>query len=39
MNGLGKSTYTFAVGVVEGLELDNVGMTNDTHDLEFTVLK
>ena len=31
-------TYAFAVRVVEGLELDNVGVTNNAHDLKFTVL-
>ena len=31
-------SYSFAVGVVKGLELDNVGVTDDAHDLEFTVL-
>ena len=30
--------YSLSVGVVEGLELDDVGMTDDAHDLKFTVL-
>lgn len=35
-NALG--TYTFAIRVVEGLELDNVGVANNPHDLKFAVL-
>jgi hypothetical protein len=35
---MGRIAYTFAIGVVEGLELDDVGMADDAHDLEFTVL-
>lgn len=31
-------TYAFAIRVVEGLELNDVGMANNSHDLEFTVL-
>ncbi len=34
----GRGAYSFAVGIVEGLELDNVGVTDNAHDLEFTVL-
>jgi hypothetical protein len=30
--------YTFTIGIIEGLELDNVGMADNTHNLEFTVL-
>lgn len=31
-------TYAFAIRVVEGLQLDNVGVANDPHDLKFAVL-
>jgi hypothetical protein len=31
-------TYPFAVVVEEGLELHNVGMADDAHDLEFAIL-
>ena len=31
-------TYTLAVGVVKRLELDNIGVSNNAHDLQFTVL-
>ena len=31
-------TYAFAVGVVKGLELDDVGMADDSHDLQLTIL-
>ena len=31
-------TYTFSIRVVEGLELDNVGVANNPHDLQFAVL-
>lgn len=31
-------TYTFAIRVVEGLELDNIGVANNPHDLKFAVL-
>lgn len=31
-------TYPLAVVVEEGLELDNVGVPDNAHDLEFTVL-
>ena len=31
-------TYTLAIVVEEGLELDNVRVPDDAHDLEFAVL-
>jgi hypothetical protein len=31
-------TYTLAIVVEEGLELYNVGMSDDSHDLELSVL-
>lgn len=31
-------TYPLAIVVEEGLELDNVGVPDDAHDLQFTVL-
>lgn len=31
-------TYPLAIVVEEGLELDNVGMSDNAHDLEFAVL-
>jgi hypothetical protein len=31
-------TYALAIRVVECLELDNIGVTNDAHDLKLTVL-
>lgn len=33
-----KCSYAFAVRVVEGFQLDNVRVTDDAHDLQFTVL-
>ena len=35
---LSADTYPLAIVVEEGLELDNVGMSDNAHDLEFTVL-
>jgi hypothetical protein len=35
---LPADTYPLAVVVEEGLELDNVGVSDNAHDLEFTVL-
>lgn len=34
-----RYAYAFTVGVVEGLELDDVGVADNAHDLEFTVLR
>lgn len=34
----GKS-HAFTIRVVEGLELNDIGMADDTHDLKFTVLE
>jgi hypothetical protein len=31
-------TYPLAIVIEEGLELDNIGMPDDAHDLQFTVL-
>lgn len=31
-------TYPLAIVVEKGLELDNVGVADNAHDLEFTVL-
>ena len=31
-------SYAFSIGIVECLEIYNVGMTNDAHDLQFAVL-
>ena len=31
-------TYAFAIGIVEGLELDNVWVSHYAHDLQFSVL-
>jgi hypothetical protein len=33
------ATYPVTVAVVEGLELNNVGMPDDSHDLEFSILQ
>lgn len=33
------STYAFPVRVVERLQLDDVGVADDSHDLELTVLE
>ena len=32
------ATHAFAVAVVKGLELDDVGMPDDSHDLQLSVL-
>jgi hypothetical protein len=32
-------TYAIAVGVVESFQLDDVGVSHDAHDLEFSVLR
>lgn len=34
-----ENTYPLSVGVVEGFELDNVGVSDDTHDLQLAVLQ
>lgn len=34
-----KMTYPVAIGVVECLEFDDVGMAHDPHDLQLTVLQ
>lgn len=31
-------TYTFAVRVVKSLELNDVGMSDNSHDLELSIL-
>lgn len=31
-------SYAFTVGVVKGLELNDIGVSDNTHNLEFTVL-
>ena len=31
-------THPVAVGIVEGLQLHDVGMTDNPHDLQFTIL-
>lgn len=33
MGGMGEGTHSLAVGVVEGLQLDDIGMSHDAHDL------
>jgi len=35
----GGVTHSFAIGVVKSLQLDDIRMTNDAHDLELTVLE
>ena len=35
----GRGTYSLSIGVVECLQFDDVGMTDDPHDLKFTVLR
>lgn len=32
-------TYPITIGVVKGLEFDDIGVAHDAHDLELTVLK
>ena len=32
------NTYAIAIGIVESLELDDVGMTDYAHDLQLTIL-
>lgn len=34
----GFKSYAFAVGVVECLQLHNIGVSNNTHDLQLPVL-
>lgn len=34
----GVVTYSFAIRIVEGLELDDVWMADNAHDLQLTVL-
>jgi hypothetical protein len=34
-----RVTHPLAVAVVEGLELDDVWMSNNAHDLKFSVLR
>lgn len=36
--GAAGDTYALAIVVEEGLELDNVGVADNAHDLEFAVL-
>jgi hypothetical protein len=31
-------TYPLAIGIVKGLELNDIGVTNNAHDLQFTIL-
>lgn len=31
-------TYPFAIAVVESLQFDDVGVSDDAHDLQFTIL-
>ena len=38
MGGRGE-TYALAVGVVKGLQLHNVGVSHNSHDLELSVLQ
>lgn len=33
-----RGTYPLAVAIVKGLELHNVGMSDDAHNLEFSIL-
>lgn len=33
-----RVTYPLAIGVIEGLQLHNVGVPHNPHDLQFTVL-
>jgi hypothetical protein len=33
-----QNTYPFAIAVVKGLEFDNVGVSYDSHDLQFSIL-
>jgi hypothetical protein len=35
----GSTTYPVAVGVVEGLEFDDVGVAHNPHNLQLTVLR
>ena len=32
-------SYPFTVAIIESLQLDDVGVSNDTHDLKLTVLE
>lgn len=38
MEHMRGETYALAVGVVKGLELHNVGVAHDSHDLKLSVL-
>lgn len=31
-------TYPFAIRIVKGLQLNNVGMSDNTHDLQLSIL-
>lgn len=34
-----RTAYSFAIGVVESLQLYNVWMAHDAHDLQLTILE
>jgi hypothetical protein len=36
---MSKITYTFAIGIIESFQLNNVGVADNAHDLELTVLE
>jgi hypothetical protein len=38
LNAVNWGVYPFAVRIVESLQLDNVGMAHNPHDLQFTIL-
>lgn len=35
---MSKIPYTFTIGIIESLQLNNVGVADNAHDLELTVL-
>ena len=35
----GSASHPFAVAVIEGLQLHDVGVSDDTHDLKLAILK
>jgi hypothetical protein len=37
--GLGEEAYPLAIGVIERLEFDDVGVPDNPHDLQFTILE
>lgn len=39
MTDMGSVAYPLAIAVVEGLQLDNVGVSDDAHDLQFSILR